>query len=291
MKLANVIWKDTETLAVLDGQRLLPLAAIEGQEGMPASTDAVIADPALLNRITSVIAALGESAPWQAGDEVRYLPCVRRPGKIICIGLNYRRHAEETGAAIPTVPIVFSKFHNALAAHGDDIPIPPVTHEVDYEAELAIVIGKRAYRVSEQDALSYVFGYCAANDVSARDLQMRTGQWLMGKTLDRFAPIGPWLVTADEVPNPNQLAIRTELNGEVRQNSSTADMIFSCATLIAHISEHFPLEPGDIILTGTPEGVILGYPPEKRVWLKPGDVVTVEVEGLGRLTNRFVAGE
>jgi 2-keto-4-pentenoate hydratase/2-oxohepta-3-ene-1,7-dioic acid hydratase in catechol pathway len=296
VKLANVLWNGNTVLAVSTGTGVVPvprLAERTGADGLPATTDDAVANPAALARLRSAVGSAGDIMDILAEpeDTVRFRPCLLRPEKILCIGLNYRRHAEETGSPIPTTPIVFSKFRNALAGHGDDIPIPAVTREVDYEAELALVIGRRAYRVGVEDALSYVFGYCTANDVSARDLQMRTSQWLMGKTLDRFAPIGPYLVTADEVPNPNSLAIRTEVNGEVRQNSNTADMIFSCAELVSHISQHFPLEPGDIILTGTPEGVILGYPPEQRRFLQPGDVVTVEVEGLGRLTNRIVAGE
>ena len=212
-------------------------------------------------------------------------PCVPNPGKIICIGLNYSKHAEETGARIPEYPILFNKFNNALSGHGDEVIIPKVTTKVDYEAELAIVIGKQAKDVSEEDALSYVFGYCCANDVSARDLQGRTRQWLLGKSCDGFAPIGPYVATADEITDPNALSIQTTVNGELRQNSSTADMIFSCKTLISYVSQHMTLLPGDIILTGTPEGVIVGYPPERQVYLQDGDSVTISIEGLGELTN------
>ncbi|MBB6634958.1 fumarylacetoacetate hydrolase family protein [Cohnella thailandensis] len=215
-----------------------------------------------------------------------YAPCVSDPQKIICVGLNYRKHAEETNAPIPEYPILFNKFANALAAEGEDVPLPvAVTDKVDYEAELAIVIGKRAKNVSREEALDYVFGYCNANDLSARDLQMRTAQWMLGKTCDGFAPIGPFVATADEIPNPNALAISCTVNGEVRQSSSTSDMIFPCDEVISYISRHMTLEPGDLILTGTPEGVVLGYPPEKQVYLKDGDTVTIEIEGLGKLTN------
>ncbi|USG67379.1 fumarylacetoacetate hydrolase family protein [Brevibacillus ruminantium] len=215
-------------------------------------------------------------------------PCVPEPSKIICVGLNYKKHADECNMAHPTSPILFSKFSNALAGHGEAVPLPPASEQVDYEAELAIVIGKQASRVTREEALSVVYGYCNANDVSARDLQFATSQWLLGKTCDKFCPIGPYLVSADEVGDPDNLRIRAFVNGEMRQNSSTSDMIFPCQEIISYISHHMTLYPGDVILTGTPEGVITGYPVEKRVWLKEGDEVTVEIEKLGRLTNTFV---
>jgi 2-keto-4-pentenoate hydratase/2-oxohepta-3-ene-1,7-dioic acid hydratase in catechol pathway len=215
-------------------------------------------------------------------------PAVPNPGKIVCVGLNYRKHAEETGAAIPTSPVLFSKFQNTVAAPDEDVPLTDAATQYDYEVELAVVMGKTTKNVSASDALNNVFGYATANDLSARDLQTRTPQWLLGKTMDRFMPIGPYLVTADEVPDPQKLPIRTWLNGELRQNSNTDDMIFPVAEIVSYISRHFTLEPGDVIITGTPEGVILGMA-EKR-WMVPGDVVEVEVEGLGKLRNRMVAG-
>ncbi|SFE13167.1 2-keto-4-pentenoate hydratase/2-oxohepta-3-ene-1,7-dioic acid hydratase (catechol pathway) [Paenibacillus catalpae] len=222
-------------------------------------------------------------------SEVVYGPCVPEPGKIICIGLNYRKHAEETNMPLPEYPILFSKFNNALAAHGEDVPLPKSTQKVDYEAELAIVIGRTAKNVSVDKALDYVFGYCASNDLSARDLQTRTSQWLAGKSCDKFAPIGPYLVSKDEVGDPNALRISCSVNGEVRQDSNTSDMIFNCKEIVSYISQCMTLSPGDIILTGTPEGVVMGYPPEKQVYLQAGDVVTIEIEKLGALTNRMVA--
>ncbi len=209
--------------------------------------------------------------------------------KIICVGLNYRKHAEETKAAIPEFPILFNKFHNTITAHGSEIAIPRTTTRLDYEAELVIVISKQAKYVPREEALNYVFGYCCVNDLSARDLQLRTPQWMLGKIGDGFSPIGPYLVTADEVGNPNELAIKARVNGELRQNSNTADMIFPCDEIVSYISQHLTLVPGDIILTGTPEGVVLGLPKEQRVYLQPGDVVTIEIEKLGSLTNRLVA--
>lgn len=215
-------------------------------------------------------------------------PVVPNPGKILCVGLNYRKHAEESGAPIPETPVLFSKFGNTIAAHGEGVPLTDAAKEYDYEVELGVVIGKTAANVSEADALGTVFGYTTANDVSARDLQTRTSQWLLGKTMDKFLPIGPYLVTADDIPDPQALPLRTWLNGELRQNSNTADMIFTVAQIIAYASRYFTLEPGDVIVTGTPEGVILGMK-EKR-WMAPGDVVEVEVEKLGKLRSPMVAG-
>ncbi|MHB1629974.1 MAG: fumarylacetoacetate hydrolase family protein [Bacilli bacterium] len=224
---------------------------------------------------------------WLSEERLRLGPCVPDPGKIICIGTNYRKHAMESNMPIPATPILFSKFNNTVAAHGDVIALPFNSDQVDYEAELAVIIGSVAKRVPAQRSLRHVFGYCNVNDISARDLQFKTHQWLLGKSCDGFSPLGPYLVTADEVGDPNALRITCHVNGERRQNSTTADMIFPCNEIVSYVSEHMTLYPGDIILTGTPEGVMLGYPPEKRVWLKEGDEVTVEVEKLGRLTNRF----
>jgi 2-keto-4-pentenoate hydratase/2-oxohepta-3-ene-1,7-dioic acid hydratase in catechol pathway len=216
---------------------------------------------------------------------LRLGPCVPRPPKIICIGLNYRRHAEEAGMEVPKTPVLFAKFGNTLAAGGEDIPLPDVAVQYDYEAELGVVIGRTARGVSEADALDHVWGYCCCNDVSARDLQFVTTQWLLGKTLDRFMPVGPHLVSADEAGDPQAMRITCTVNGDVRQDSNTADMVFGVAELVSYLSRHFTLEPGDLISTGTPEGVAQGRP-DKR-WLVPGDEVVVEVGGLGRLTNRM----
>jgi 2-keto-4-pentenoate hydratase/2-oxohepta-3-ene-1,7-dioic acid hydratase in catechol pathway len=247
------------------------------------------ATAALQAFVDKALAAGGSEAYLLNEEELTLGPAVTHPNKIICVGLNYRKHAEETNAPIPQYPILFNKFNNTLTGHGADVPLPVrVTDKVDYEAELVIVIGKTAKYVSKEDALSHVFGYCNVNDLSARDLQLRTQQWLLGKSCDGFSPLGPYLVTADEVGNPNDLSIRCTVNGEVRQSSNTSDMIFHCDEIVSYISQHMTLVPGDIILTGTPEGVVLGYPPEKQVYLKDGDVVTIEIEKLGSLTNRMV---
>jgi 2-keto-4-pentenoate hydratase/2-oxohepta-3-ene-1,7-dioic acid hydratase in catechol pathway len=224
-------------------------------------------------------------------NDIKWGPCVTEPNKIICVGLNYRKHADETNSPYPEVPILFNKFNNTLTGHKRDIAVPKVTNKLDYEVELGIVIGKKAKNVSKKNALEYVFGYCAANDLSARDLQLKTPQWLLGKSCDDFSPVGPYIVTSDEVGNPNDLNLKTTVNGKVRQDSNTSDMIFYCDEIISYISQHMTLTPGDIILTGTPEGVMMGYPEDQQIYLKPGDEVTVEIEKLGSLTNKFVAEE
>lgn len=209
------------------------------------------------------------------------------PGKIVCIGLNYRAHAAEAQMKLPNVPILFNKYNNALAAHNCTIKLPPkeVSYKFDYETEMLIVIGKKARNVSEADALNYVAGYCTAQDFSARDLQLETPsvQWMVGKTLDNFGPIGPYFVSADVVGDPNNLKIETYVNGERRQSSNTSFMLFNPQKLIAYISKMWTLEPGDIIWSGTPEGVIIGMPKEKQVWLKAGDEITSSIEKLGDL--------
>ena len=265
-------------------------AAALGVSGAPASVEAAAADGAAGAALADVVAkAAGRSGAWlRDAASLTLGPAVPNPGKIVCVGLNYRKHAEESGMAIPAYPVLFSKFGNAIAAANEDVPLTDVGSEYDYEVELGVVVGRTARNVAEADALSHVFGYTTANDISCRDLQMRSGQWLIGKTQDKFLPIGPYVVTADEAGDPQAHQLRTWHNGVLRQDSNSADQIFSVAQVIAYASRIFPLEPGDVIVTGTPAGVIMGLP-EKR-WLKPGDEVTVEVEGLGRLTNRFVAG-
>ena len=209
------------------------------------------------------------------------------PGKIVCVGLNYKAHAEEAGEKLPQQPILFNKYNNTLAAHNGTIKLPPreVSYKFDYETELLVVIGKTARNVTEEHALDYVAGYSIGHDFSARDLQLETGgQWMAGKTLDGFAPIGPYFVSADQI-DPNNLKIETFVNDETtpRQNANTAQFIFNPQTVISYTSKLFALEPGDIIFTGTPSGVILGMAKEKQVWLKAGDRITSRIEKLGTL--------
>jgi 2-keto-4-pentenoate hydratase/2-oxohepta-3-ene-1,7-dioic acid hydratase in catechol pathway len=221
-------------------------------------------------------------------DAVSFLPPVY-PGKIVAIGRNYVDHATEGGSEPPTAPLIFNKLPNSLSAHNAPIVLHKISTQIDYEAELAVVIGKRATRVSESEALNYVFGYTLINDVSARDLQFGDGQWVRGKSLDGFAPLGPFITTRDEVPDVQALGIQGRLNGEVMQSSNTSKMIFKVAYLVSYISQGITLEPGDVIATGTPDGVgIFRKPP---VLLKAGDVYEVTIEGLGTLRNPVVAAE
>ncbi len=223
----------------------------------------------------------GETIPL---EEARLHAPIGHPSKVIGIGLNYADHAQETGAEAPEKPIVFAKYPNTIAGPGEAIRIPSITEQVDYEAELAVVIGSPAKNVSESEALEYVFGYTNCNDVSSRDLQFSEGgQWTRSKSIDTFAPIGPYIATRDEVPDPQNLSIRCVLNGETMQDGTTSNMIFPVAKLIAFLSTGMTLMPGDLILTGTPAGV--GFARDPKVFLKAGDEVTIEIEGLGSLTN------
>jgi 2,4-diketo-3-deoxy-L-fuconate hydrolase len=216
--------------------------------------------------------------------EARIHAPIAGPEKVIGIGLNYEDHAAETGADIPEKPIVFAKYANTVIGPGETITIPPITEQADYEAELAVIIGKTARNVSESEALDYVFGYTNANDVSSRDLQFSEGgQWTRSKSIDTFCPLGPYIATADEVGDPQDLSIRCILNGEVMQDGTTSKMIFSVAELVSFLSQGMTLVPGDVIVTGTPPGV--GSARDPQVWLKDGDEVTIEIEGLGSLTN------
>jgi 2-keto-4-pentenoate hydratase/2-oxohepta-3-ene-1,7-dioic acid hydratase in catechol pathway len=208
---------------------------------------------------------------------------IPRPGKIVCVGLNYRDHAAEGGQDLPKAPLLFAKWPNTLIGDGDPVVLPPESTQVDYEAELGVVIGAKAKRVSERDALDHVAGYICVNDVSARDLQFADGQWTRGKSVDTFCPVGPRLVPREEVDDPQALGIRCLLNGTAMQDSTTANMIFSVAEIIAYVSRTITLEAGDLIATGTPAGV--GVFRDPKVQLQDGDEVTIEIDGLGSLTN------
>ncbi len=218
---------------------------------------------------------------------VTYRAPIPRPPKIICIGLNYRDHAEESKLPIPEVPTVFCKFATAVTGHNQPVVLPKNSVKPDYEAEFAVVIGPGGRHIAEQDWQKHVFGYTILNDVSARDYQMATSQWMIGKTFDTFAPFGPAVVTADEIEDPHNLNISLTLNGEVMQNSNTRNLIFRIPQLIAHLSSVFTLEPGDIIATGTPAGV--GFARKPPRWLRPGDDMLTTIEGLGELHNPIVA--
>jgi 2-keto-4-pentenoate hydratase/2-oxohepta-3-ene-1,7-dioic acid hydratase in catechol pathway len=258
----------------------------------PATMDDLLQneDGANLNALVEAAqkAALAKKAFLKEAG-IEYGPLVSRPEKIVCVGLNYKKHAQETNAPIPKQPILFNKFNNTLSAHNGKVKLPvDLATKFDHEVELVIVIGKEARNVTEADAPSYVAGYATGNDFSARDLQLETGgQWMIGKTPDSFAPLGPYLVTGDQV-DADHLKIECRVNGETRQSSSTSDMIFNTRYIISYISRYITLKPGDIIFTGTPEGVIQGKPADKRVWLKPGDKVTCSLEKLGELNFDLV---
>jgi 2-keto-4-pentenoate hydratase/2-oxohepta-3-ene-1,7-dioic acid hydratase in catechol pathway len=247
---------------------------IDGEALAPASLDR-------LRRLDPTSLPLVAGAP-------RLGPCVGAVSKIVAIGLNYRLHAQEAGAAIPTEPIFFMKATSSICGPNDDVIIPKNSQKTDYEVELGIVIGSLARHVAKADARKHVAGYCVVNDVSEREFQIeRGGQWTKGKSADTFCPTGPWLVTAEEVPDPGKLALWTEVNGERRQNSNTADLIFNVDEIVSYVSQFMTLLPGDVIPTGTPSGVGLGFKPPK--FLKPGDRVRLSVEGLGEQNQLLVA--
>ncbi|MDT5268132.1 MAG: hypothetical protein QOH49_318 [Acidobacteriota bacterium] len=306
MKLAQFRLKGTSAarLGVLSGERLLDVAAlaraVEDSGGVAAAwlleadstTEVISRGREGLEELASLIdeaergAAKIDARVAPLPDAFEFLPPVF-PGKILAIGRNYVDHAIEGGAAPPAVPLIFMKLPNSLNAHQQPVVLHAISSQIDYEAELAVVIGRRCRRVNEAEALAHVFGYTLIDDVSARDLQFGDGQWVRGKGLDGFAPLGPYLTTRDEVGDVQSLNIEGRLNGETMQSSNTSKMIFGVAYLISYISQGITLEPGDVIATGTPEGVgVFRQPP---VLLKDGDVFEVKVEGLGTLSNTFVA--
>lgn len=292
MKLVSFMQNGQRRIGVRLEEGVLDLIGVAAamEVAVPATMEELIAAGEDGRRCVEAIcrraAEVGEF-PLLPEDQLQLLPVVSAPEKIICVGLNYRRHAQESGMAVPAAPVYFSKFPNSLVGHGADVVLPRGAKQIDYEVELAVIIGKRVKHLTPEEALGAVFGYTIGNDLSARDWQMRSSQWLYGKALDGFLPLGPWLVTADEVRDPQALGLRCLINGELRQDSSTADMIFSVAEIISDLSQAMTLQPGDVILTGTPEGVAMGMP--SKPWLKPGDVVTCEIDGLGRLVNRMVS--
>jgi len=275
--------RDGERLAVLaDGRALAASDVVPG--GPLTMADLLLAGGAALD----ALGAAGSAGIARRGlplEELELLAPVPRPGKIVAIGRNYRDHAAESGAEPPPAPLIFAKFPTSVVGPGADVCWDPaLTSQVDYEAELAVVIGRRARRLSPAEALSAVLGYTCLNDVSARDLQFGDGQWVRGKSLDTFCPLGPVIVTGDELGNGADLAIRCLVNGEERQSARTSDLYFGLAQIISHCSQAFTLEPGDVIATGTPAGV--GAFRKPPVWLADGDEMVVEIEGIGRLVNR-----
>ena len=262
------------------------LVSFEGGFGRVEDGKVVPMGPSLVDWLAFGIQGIATGTPRPLA-EVKLLAPVPRPGKVICVGLNYRDHAKETGKAIPSEPVLFSKFANSVVGPGADVVVPPEAGKVDYEAELAVVIGRRASRVAAADALDHVAGYACANDVSSRSLQFLSDQWLLGKAIDTFLPLGPYLVTAEEVPDPQALGIRCLVNDELRQDSDTGQMVFGVAELISYASRTITLEPGDLLVTGTPSGVGDGADPPR--YLRDGDRMRVEVDGLGELENTIRA--
>ncbi len=278
MKLAQFKTKDTDgiRLGLLRGDVIVDVTDIA-----PTMKDAI-------ERFGVIAKALNDATAKTAYalDAVEYLPAVY-PRQIIAIGRNYHDHAVEGGSDVPTSPMVFMKLPNSLNSHNGNIVLPKHSSQVDFEAELAVVIGKRAKHVSEEDAMNYVFGYACLHDVSARDLQFADGQWIRGKGQDTFCPVGPFITTRDEVADINNLKIEGRLNGETMQSSNTSKLIFKIPYLIHYLTQGITLEPGDVIATGTPEGVgVFRKPP---ILLKDGDVFEIEIEGLGILSNPCVA--
>ncbi len=239
------------------------------------------AGPGMIRRAAEA-AARAESLP---AEDLVFLPPIPNPAKIICVGLNYADHAREGGREPPPEPVIFNKFPSAVLADGQTVVLPSISRKVDYEAELVAVIGRGGRGIARSDALGHVAAYCCGNDISARDWQLEKpgGQWLLGKTFDTFAPFGPCLVTADEVPDPHSLRIRSRINGQTMQDSNTSQLIFPVDELIAYVSAVCTLSPGDLLFTGTPPGV--GFARDPAVFLQPGDVVEVEIDGLGVLSN------
>jgi 2-keto-4-pentenoate hydratase/2-oxohepta-3-ene-1,7-dioic acid hydratase in catechol pathway len=287
MTLRNMRRGNGHALGVKLPRGILDVSAAATRLRLPAPADM---DDLLQNGKGAQLAALVAAANSGAADlfldeaRVQHGPVVTRPEKIIMMGFNYRRHAEETNTPIPRNPILFNKYNCALNHHNGTIRLPTaVAKNFDYEVELVVVFGRTCHNVSEAEALDYVAGYCTGNDFSARDLQALTSQFMIGKTHDGFAPLGPYLVTSDLVGDPNNLRLECRVNGEQRQDWNTSDMIFNCRQMISFASKMMTIKPGDILFTGTPHGVITGMPPDRRVWLKPGDKIACSLEKLGEL--------
>jgi 2-keto-4-pentenoate hydratase/2-oxohepta-3-ene-1,7-dioic acid hydratase in catechol pathway len=287
MRLLNMRTAAGPRLGVKLAKGILDVASAAALYKLPAPVDT---DDLLQNGKGGMLAKLvaaaadGPERIFLQERAVQHAPLVTRPEKIMMMGFNYRRHAAETNTPIPKNPILFNKFNNALNHHGGTIALPTATAtQFDYEVELVIVFGRECRNVSEANALDYVAGYCTGNDFTARDMQYLTSQFLIGKTFDGFAPLGPHLVTSDLVGDPNSLRLECRVNGEQRQDWNTNDMIFNCRQMISFASRMMTIKPGDIFFTGTPHGVVFGKPKGEQLWLKPGDRVVCSVEKLGEL--------
>lgn len=274
MKLALFSAEEKHHLGVVQGDHIISLTAMDSETYPPCIKT-------FIQRGSTVPSLDGK--PSFSLEDIEIDVPIASPEKIICVGLNYIDHCHETGMEPPKSPVIFSKYANALTGHNTAVEIPINSNEVDFEAELAIVIGKEAKHVSEEEAEEFVFGYTIMNDVSARDLQFADGQWSRGKTADTFAPTGPYVVTRDEIGNPHDLAISLTLNGETMQDSNTSNLIFKIPQIVSFLSQSMTLKPGDLIATGTPPGVGMGRSP--KVWLKDGDQMDVTIEKIGTLSN------
>lgn len=269
--------------ALISNGEIVDLSSLVSENGISAHDLLKCFDPAsgFLDKARNIVNK--ELSPTINLTDVAVAACVPRPGKIICIGLNYRDHAEESGMAIPKSPVTFSKYSSCAIGPGQSVVIPDGSVQTDYEAELAFVVGRKAKNVKPADAMNHVFGYMCLNDVSARDFQFADGQWQRGKACDTFAPMGPFVATTDEINDPQDLSIRLRLNGRTMQDSNTCQMVFGVAEILAFLSRSITLEPGDVVATGTPPGV--GFARKPPVYLKDGDLMEVEIEGLGTLLN------
>ncbi|PHD77682.1 FAA hydrolase family protein [Bacillus sp. AFS043905] len=287
MKIATFSVQSEQHIGLVQDDQIISLTALCPEEFPACMKKFIERSSELRTRAEQLIEQrINEDAIFKTSD-VKILPPIAKPDKIICVGLNYFDHCKETGMEPPASPVIFSKYSNAITGHNDPIEIPINSTEVDFEAELAFVIGKEAKRVSEEEADDYVFGYTIMNDISARDLQFQDGQWSRGKTADTFAPFGPVIVTKDEVGDPHNLAISLELNGEIMQDSNTSNLIFTVPKIISFLSQSMTLMPGDLIATGTPPGVGMGRNP--KIWLKNGDRMNVSIEKIGTLSNHVIA--
>jgi len=284
MILLTAVTPSGPRLAVKTGAGIGVLENVRGAGSLPSTLEEAILTPGGLDRVRDFVNKNPKDSSKLAVDESSIqLGPLFKPRNVLCIGLNYKDHAAEGGVPLPEKPVVFAKLTSCITGPNVPIVIPPDTQEVDYEAELAVVIGRRCRGVSTSEALDYVAGYTCLNDVSARDFQRGDGQWIRAKSQDTFGPMGPYLVTSDDIPDPQTLPISCSVNGKVLQNSNTRMMIFGVRELIAFISRGITLEPGDVISTGTPHGV--GFAQKPPVFLKPGDEVVVEIKGIGRLSN------
>lgn len=290
MRIGTLRFEGHSEPAIVLGDRAYVLDDVATRLGLSPETlrtGATIGDAPVLRDLAGAIARVIRAGGIAGYDLEALGPPIARPGKIICVGRNYAEHARETGSDIPTRPTLFAKFATAITGPHDDVVRPREVEDLDYEAELCAVIGQGGRHIPRDQALRHVAGYMCANDVSARTAQLKSGdQWLRGKSFDTFCPTGPVIVTRDEIPDPQSLRITCRVDGRTMQDGSTADMIFDVATLVSYCSDVFTLEPGDLILTGTPSGVALGRDPAP--WLQPGQLVEVEIEGVGRIANRIV---